>query len=161
LIPCAVGGTPLARWQKGKDLYEQALVRARAAMADGELKGILWHQGEGDSKREDDAKSYGERLAKMVTDLRADLGAGDVPFVAGRLGEFLQSKDGTPVFFEVVNAGIDSIATRVPKAAAVPSTDLKHKGDGVHFDSASLREFGRRYAAAMRKLQGAAGNVAK
>jgi hypothetical protein len=155
LIPCAVGGTPLARWQKGKDLYDQALVRARAALVDGELKGILWHQGEGDSKREEDAKSYGERLAQMVTDLRADLGAGDVPFVAGRLGEFLQSKDGTPVFFDVVNAGIDSIATRVPKAAVVPSTGLKHKGDGVHFDSASLREFGRRYAAAMQKLQGA------
>jgi hypothetical protein len=156
LIPCAVGGTPLARWQKGKDLYEQALVRARAAMKDGTLKGILWHQGEGDSKREDDAKTYGERLAKMVTDLRADLGAGDVPFVAGRLGEFLSSKDGTPAFFDQVNAGIDSIATRVPNAAAVSSAELKHKGDGVHFDSPSLREFGKRYAAAMQKLQAAA-----
>jgi hypothetical protein len=155
LIPCAVGGTPLARWQKGKDLYEQALVRARAAMKDGTLKGILWHQGEGDSKREADAKSYGERLATMVTDLRADLGAGDVPFVAGRLGEFLKPKDGEPAFYDVVNAEIDSIATRVPKAAVVPSTGLKHKGDGVHFDSASLHEFGRRYAAAMQKLQGA------
>jgi len=172
LIPCAVGGTPLARWQKGKDLYEQALVRARAAMADGELKGILWHQGEGDSKREDDAKSYGERLAKMVTDLRADLGAGktatelrvdveasNVPFVAGRLGEFLKAKEGEPAFYGVVNEQIDSIATRVPRAAAVSSAELKHKGDGVHFDSASLREFGRRYAAAMLKLQ--AGAAAK
>jgi hypothetical protein len=153
LIPCAVGGTPLARWQKGKDLYEQALLRAKAAMADGQLKGILWHQGEGDSKREEDAESYGERLAKMVTDLRADLGAGDVPFVAGRLGEFLKAKDGEPAFFDVVNTGIDSIATRVSKAAAVPSTELKHKGDRVHFDSASLREFGKRYAAAMKNLQ--------
>jgi hypothetical protein len=153
LIPYAVGGTPLARWQKGMDLYEQALARAKAAQADGELKGILWHQGEGDSKREADATSYGERLAKMVTALRADLGAGDVPFVAGRLGEFLKAKDGEPAFFGVVNAQIDSIATRVPKAAAVSSEGLKHKGDGVHFDSASLREFGKRYAAAMQKLQ--------
>jgi hypothetical protein len=153
LIPCAVGGTPLARWQKGKDLYEQALVRAKLAMKEGTLKGILWHQGEGDSKREEDAKSYGERLAKMVTDLRDDLGAGDVPFVAGRLGEFLKAKEGKPVYFDVVNQGIDSIATRVAKAASVSSEGLKHKGDGVHFDSASLREFGKRYAAAMQKLQ--------
>jgi hypothetical protein len=152
LIPCAVGGTPLARWQKGKDLYEQALVRAKAAMAAGQLKGILWHQGEGDSKREEDAKSYGERLAKMVTDLRADLGAGDVPFVAGRLGEFLKPKAGETAYYDLVNQGIDSIATRVPNAAVVSSEGLKHKGDGVHFDSPSLREFGKRYAAAMQKL---------
>ena len=48
LIPCAVGGTPLSRWSKGGDLYAQALERARLALKDGVLKGILWHQGEGD-----------------------------------------------------------------------------------------------------------------
>ncbi|HSI63439.1 MAG TPA: sialate O-acetylesterase, partial [Candidatus Saccharimonadia bacterium] len=37
LVPCAVGGTPLDRWQKDKDLYEQALVRIKAAMKDGTL----------------------------------------------------------------------------------------------------------------------------
>src|SRR3569833_2909425 len=39
LVPCAVGGTPLSRWQKGGDLYEAAVVRAKAAMKDGTLKG--------------------------------------------------------------------------------------------------------------------------
>src|SRR5262245_12054013 len=87
LIPCAVGGTPLSRWEKDKDLYKQAVVRAKAAMNDGTLKGILWHQGEGDSGREDTANSYGDRLAQMVVDLRAELGAGEAPFVAGQLGE--------------------------------------------------------------------------
>lgn len=56
LIPCAVGGTPLARWMKGGDLYEQAVNRTRKALPDGTLKGILWHQGEHDSKREESAR---------------------------------------------------------------------------------------------------------
>jgi|GEM_PF-5931251 len=46
LVPCAVGGTPLSRWQKGGDLYQQAIVRIRSAMKAGVLQGVLWHQGE-------------------------------------------------------------------------------------------------------------------
>jgi hypothetical protein len=155
LVPCAVGGTPLARWQKDGDLYRQAVVRMKAAMQGGTLQGILWHQGESDSGSEKTARSYGERLAQMVRDLRAELGAADVPFVAGHLGEYLQreSKEGRPSFWPVVNEQLDSLPTRVPHSAVVSSKDLKHKGDAVHFDSPSLREFGRRYAAAMQRLQ--------
>jgi hypothetical protein len=155
LIPCAVGGTPLSRWEKNRDLYKQAVERAKAALKDGTLRGILWHQGEGDSGSKDTAQSYGERLAKMVGDLRSGLGAGDAPFVAGQLGEFLstETKDGKPSFWPVVNEQIASLPDRVKHAAVVSSARLKHKGDGVHFDSASLREFGRRYATVMRELQ--------
>ena len=156
LIPCAVGGTPLERWQKGGDLYQQALERARLAMQSGSLKGILWHQGEADSGKEDTARSYAVRLTQMIADLRADLGVGDVPFVAGMLGEYLaeKGKDGSPSYWKVVNEQIAQIPTKSPHAAAVSSTGLQHKGDSVHFDTPSLREFGKRYAEAMKKLQG-------
>lgn len=156
LIPCAVGGTPLSRWVKGGDLYAQALQRTKASLKDGTLKGILWHQGEADLSTERLATTYGERLAQMVKDLRADLGAGDVPFVAGKLGEFLKrpDNDGKPSHRPLVNEQIGAITNSVPKAAAVESTGLQHKGDVVHFDTPSLREFGNRYAEAMKKLQG-------
>ncbi|OAI56393.1 hypothetical protein AYO49_00790 [Verrucomicrobiaceae bacterium SCGC AG-212-N21] len=155
LIPCAVGGTPLERWQKGGDLYQQAVVRAKAAMQHGTLKGILWHQGENDAGKEDTARSYSARLAQMIKDLRAELGAGEVPFVAGKLGDFLarESKDGKPNYWPVVNEQLAELPKRVPQTAVVDSTGLKHKGDGVHFDTASLREFGKRYAEAMVQLQ--------
>jgi hypothetical protein len=156
LIPCAVGGTPLERWMKGGDLYEQALKRARLAMKNGVLKGILWHQGEADSGSEENARSYAKRLAQMIQDLRADLGAGDVPFVAGKLGEYLSTtnKDGSPSYWPLVNQQIDSVPAKVPHTAVVESSGLKNKGDGVHFDTPSLREFGERYAKAMKELQG-------
>jgi hypothetical protein len=155
VIPCAVGGTPLKRWQKGGDLYEQALVRAKLAMQNGTLKGILWHQGEADSGSEDTARSYGKRLAQMISDLRADLGAGEVPFVAGKLGEYLarESKDGKPSLWPVVNEQLAALPTQAPRVGIAESNGLVHKGDGVHFDTPSLREFGKRYAAAMKKLQ--------
>ena len=155
LIPCAVGGTPLSRWSKGGDLYQQALERAKLALKDGTLKGILWHQGENDAGAEATARNYAERLTKMVHDLRADLGAGEVSFVAGKLGEFLkrEDKDGKPSHWPLVNEQIAALPKSVSNAAAVESTGLKPKSDGVHFDSPSLREFGQRYAEAMRELQ--------
>jgi hypothetical protein len=157
LVPCAVGGTSLERWQKGKDLYEAALVRIKAAMKDGTLKGILWHQGENDSGDLEKSQTYATRLAAMVSDWRKDLDAPNVPFVAGKLGEFLSetSKDGKPVHWKLVNEQIAQIPTLVKNSAVVESTGLKHKGDVVHFDSASLREFGKHYAKAMQELQAA------
>jgi hypothetical protein len=155
LVPCAVGGTPLIRWQKGGDLYRQALERTKIAMQAGTLKGILWHQGEADSGKEETARSYGTRLAQMVKDLRADLGAGEVPFVAGKLGEYLAKigKDGSPSFWSVVNEQIAGLPSLVAHTAAVDSSGLKPKSDVVHFDTPSLREFGKRYAEAMKRLQ--------
>lgn len=155
LIPCAFGGTPLERWQKGGDLCQQAVTRAKLAMKDGELKGILWHQGENDAGQEGTAKSYGERLKQMIADLRVELGTVEAPFVAGKLGEFLQptTRDGKPSYWKIVNEHLAALPKNVPNTAVAESTGLKAKSDGVHFDTQSLREFGKRYAKAMRELQ--------
>ncbi len=155
LVPCAVGGTPLERWMKGGDLYNAALARAQLALQSGTLKGIIWHQGEADSGSESTARNYAQRLTQMITDLRADLAAPDCPFVAGKLGEFLakESKEGKPSFWPVVNEQLASIPAQVPHSAVVESSGLKDKGDGVHFDTPGLREFGNRYAKAMQQLQ--------
>jgi len=72
LIPCAVGGTPLYRWMPGADLYQQAVNITQQALQEGDLKGMLWHQGESDANRPDDAFSYGERFRKMIVTLRQE-----------------------------------------------------------------------------------------
>jgi hypothetical protein len=124
-------------------------------MRDGTLKGILWHQGESDSGAEQTAMSYAARLTKMVGNLRSQLGTGSAPFVAGELGRFLkaETREGTPSYWKVVNEQLHTLPTSLPAAAVVSSDGLSHKGDDVHFDTASLREFGRRYAAQMEALQ--------
>lgn len=154
LIPCAFGGTPISRWQKGADLYQNAVERARTAMKDGTLKGILWHQGETDSGNATVAPKYGDLLTQLVTDLRSDLDAGDVPFVAGQLGRFLnRGQKDKPSLWPVINEQLDALPMKLKRSATVSSEGLNHKGDVLHFDSPSFREFGKRYAAAMQKLQ--------
>jgi hypothetical protein len=156
LVPCAVGGTPLKRWQRGGDLYSNAVHRARLALRDGTLKGILWHQGESDSGTSTNANTYGDRLAQMIKDIRADLGCPDLPIVVGQIGEFLYDRgpDRSP-YARVVNAALAALPSNVPATACASSKGLKHKGDQLHFDAASQRELGRRYATEMVRLQSA------
>ena len=151
LIPCAFGGTPLSRWSKGGDLYENAVARGQAAIKDGTLKGVLWHQGESDTTSAETAGTYGERLARMIGDLRTDLALPNLPFVAGRLGEFVVRSERYP-YAAKVDAALADLPNRVKRAACVSSNGLGHKGDGVHFSADALGELGKRYAAAMVRL---------
>ena len=145
LVPCAVGGTPLSRWMPGADLYDNAVSIMRLALSKGNLRGILWHQGEGDSNKSDDANSYGDSFQKMISCLRTDLSAEDVLVIAGELGTFLQDHDGCE-FFTIVNQQLRELERNLNAYGCVTSEGLTDNGDNVHFNSESLREFGRRYA---------------
>jgi hypothetical protein len=153
LVPCAVGGTPLSRWSEGGDLYQNAVARAKVAMQRGTLKGVLWHQGESDTGTPENANTYGERLARMIGDLRAELGSPKLPFVAGRLGEFYVRAKKRPGVV-TVDAALAALPKRVERTGCASAEGLDHKGDVVHFDADALREFGRRYAAEMLRVQG-------
>jgi hypothetical protein len=125
-------------------------------MKDGVLKGVLWHQGEGDSN-EDNAELYEDRLVALIDTLRAELDVPEAPFIVGTLGDFIHPE---PVNGEtkrvypsqIVNEALRHISQRVKYAACVESTGLVPMGDNVHFSSASARELGRRYAEAMIEL---------
>ena len=157
LVPCAVGGTPLKRWCPDGDLYKAAVKRCVAAMKGGTLKGILWHQGCADSRDAKNAETYAERLVPMVAQLRKDLGAPDVPFVAGELPRFLSryvEKNGHHQHWTKVNEQIALAVSKIPHAALVSSEGLDDcKRDLIHFETPSLRKFGERYAEAMSTLQ--------
>lgn len=157
LIPCALGGSPLKVWQPGAVYlkkfhpYEDALSRARLAMQQGTLKGILWHQGESDNDSLH-AATYVARLTVLINRLRTDLQLSALPFVAGEIGYFNKA--------DYLNKVIGQLPQQVPATAVVSASGLTDKGDKLHFDTASARELGRRYAQAMQQLQ-APKNAAK
>lgn len=161
LVPCAVGGTSLARWMPGMDLYTNALARTRAALAKGgRLKGILWHQGEADSWKRENAESYQVRFTEMIDAFRRDLGDEYVPFVAGEVGGFyaasIRKRGGHP-FVKEVNLRLRKTSEYVPAMGLVSVEGLKPGGDGIHFTTHSAYELGRRYAVEMKRLQSSPG----
>ena len=156
LIPCAVGGSPIAVWQPGafyeptkSHPWDDMMRRTQMAMKAGVLKGMLWHQGEADS-RPDLATEYAANLQNLVGRLREALHGPEVPFVAGQMGRFDDVPWDEPK--KLVDQAHRQLPSRVNHAAFVTAEGLRHKGDKIHFDSHSLRELGSRYAAAMRKL---------
>ena len=150
LVPCAVGGSPLKKWEKGGALYVQALDRIEKARKIGTLKGVLWHQGETDSVRLEWAKSYQQRLAKMIGDFRDALGQRELVFVVGTLGDYLKGHKKF-VYTELVNHALVKVAEDVNDVGCVYSAGLTDN-DGVHFDRPSQIELGRRYARKMREI---------
>lgn len=145
MIPTAVGGTPLSRWIPGADLYENAITICKDALSiGGKLRGILWHQGEGDSGNQNNANTYATRLLDMFTKLREELNAPDVPIITGELGPYL-TKHPTLRYYQTVNQQLHLLATLLPHYAVASAQDLTDNGDNLHFDAKSLRTFGKRY----------------
>jgi len=152
LIPCAVGGTTIDMWQPGKDAYkgtyhpfDDTVKRLREAMKYGVVKGILWHQGEGDSN-EENSEVYLDKLKKLIELFRDEIGNSEVPFVAGELGYYRDN-------YMLINNKLKSLPVIVPNTAVATSIGLIHNGDGTHFNSESARRLGQRMAASMHGLQ--------
>ncbi len=158
LIPCAVGGSPIDSWQPGvfypatkSHPWDDMAKRAAIALKSGTLKGILWHQGENDSNAKD-APVYAAKLIDLLKRLRTLLNAPNVPFIAGQMGKFADAPWSPEKI--IVDKAHQDLASKVPHTAFVSAEGLNHKGDKVHFDSASFRELGKRYAEAYLKMAG-------
>lgn len=152
LIPAAVGGSSIRSWAPGAEdaptkthPYDDAVRRAKAALAAGHLAGILWLQGETDSNANGPA-DYEQRLRDVIANLRRDLAAPDVPFLIGQMGRFAEKP------WTVHRTRVDSIhqlvARTTVRATFVRTDGLRHRGDTTHYDTPSVREIGHRYARA-------------
>ena len=157
LIPCAVGGTSISMWRPGAydkvtktHPYDDAIRRTKVALKNGELKGILWHQGEGDASK-DKAARYEQRFDSLMLNLQNDLlvDISSIPVVVGELGRFYCERNSAG---KEINLVLKHIAETRKNRALVSSKGLVHKGDSVHFDAASQRELGKRYAEKVIKL---------
>lgn len=156
LIPCAVGGSPIESWKPGgyhsqtkSHPYDDCLKRVSIAMQNGTLQGILWHQGESDSNAQR-APLYQKRLHQLVSRFRGEFHSPELPFLVGQMGQFAERP------WDQYRRQIDQVhqllPKQLPRVAFVNSNGLNHRGDKVHFDSASYRELGKRYAAAYLQL---------
>jgi hypothetical protein len=114
-------------------------------MKSGVLKGILWHQGESDCGAEK-SQTHEKELTELVKRFRTEFNDPTLPFVIGQLGQF-ESKPWSEGRKRVDQAQ-RNVAKNLPHCAFVSSDGLTSNSDIVHFNTESLHEFGRRYAAA-------------
>ncbi|TNE73728.1 sialate O-acetylesterase [bacterium] len=161
LVPCAVGGSSISQWQPGA-YHEQTRSypwddtekRLRFALQTGTLKGILWLQGESDSNPEK-SDTYGDAFKELIHRIFEINGGVEVPVLAGELGPFFQIKNKNQYsdFREVpahhVIQQTQQALNTFKQSAFILSQGLHHIGDSTHFDAASQRILGRKFARAM------------
>ncbi len=157
LVPLAINGVDVDFFLKGvvskrrrefsippdnhwAGAYEWSLERARLAQQVGTIRGIIFHQGESDTG---DGR-WVNKVSQLVSDLRADLKLGEVPFVAG---ELLPSG----CCGKWHNPLVQRLPEQISNARVVSAAGLAGI-DSAHFDLAGQREFGARYGAAMLEL---------
>lgn len=160
LIPAAAGGSAISSWQPGgyhdqtkSHPYDDAIIRAKLAQKTGTLRGIIWHQGESDSKPEL-ASVYEKNLEQLIQRFRTEFHNPQLPIVVGTLGDFYVSR--TPGG-STINAILQNLPNHIQNLTCVDAAGLTDKGDKTHFDAPSARELGHRYANAMINLEKASG----
>lgn len=154
LIPCAQGGTSLDKWSITGNLFCEAVKQTKKAMQDGELIGILWHQGESDSY-DGRHQTYYKKLLVIVETLRKELNAPEIPFMIGGLPDFLgKFSEGVKYTeHEIINEELKRFAFEQENCYFVTAEGLTSNPDGLHIDAVSQRKFGVRYYKAFAKKQ--------
>jgi len=135
LIPCAEGGTSLADWAVGGELYNAAVAQARIAQETSELCAILWHQGESNQKDTEYAAKFKVILDAMIAELGLD--ADKIVIVTGEL--FGTRSDAVHM------AQLQLLAKEYKNYGIALSDGLTVFDVTTHFDAPSLRVFGYRY----------------
>lgn len=149
LIVNARGGTAIEAWLKGNSsgYYSSSLRRSLEAKKWGEIKGILWHQGERNSQL-DAIPKYPAQLSKMVTDYRNDLEKDNIFFCAGQLAQWYIDTD-RKNRMNLFNAMIDTISSFIPYSSRAITDGLTPINDDYtdpHFNRESQFVLGERYA---------------
>jgi hypothetical protein len=154
MIPTAVGGSAIDQWL-GDSIHRNVKLltnfREKIAIAQGfgQIKGIVWHQGESDSNARL-IGSYEEKLRVLFGRFREYADKPDLPIVIGEIGIFTEGAE----YKKMMNQAIHHFANTQPNVACVTTNDFRHKGDKLHFDSESQRMMGVRMAHAYLKLTG-------
>ncbi|XP_066399060.1 probable carbohydrate esterase At4g34215 [Miscanthus floridulus] len=144
LVPCAQGGTPIANWSRGTELYERMVTRARAAVAEcsgrGELAGMLWFQGEADTMRREDAELYRRRMETLVHDVRGDLGRPDLLVI--QVGIATAQYNGK--FLDLVREAQKAVT--LPNVKYVDAMGLPIASDHTHLTTDAQIQLGNKLA---------------
>ncbi|CAI9753483.1 unnamed protein product [Fraxinus pennsylvanica] len=137
LVPCAVGGTYISEWSRGSGLYDKLLKRSKAALEDGgEIRALLWYQGESDTKKEEDAELYKKRIEEFFVAVRTDLSLPNLPIIQVALA----SRTGT--YFDIVRNA--QLAIKLPNVTTVDAKGLQLLNDDpIHLSTPGQVSLGK------------------
>lgn len=173
IIKVAIGGTGILSFQpdwskesadrskdgrKG-DLYRDltGAVNAARKVSDFELTAFCWKQGGKDMRYPKLAAEYLGNFRKMITGLRKDLGAPNLPAFIGAYatreelenfaGKINKSRPGAK---DVIKAHLDA-GDQIPHVVTFPHGKLPCHADGIHYNTEGQLTLGKLFADQIRQ----------
>lgn len=172
LVKRAMGGTSLAGWAPQWDgsrlaskydtdagpIYRKLLDDYAAAIKGrpARLTGVLWMQGESDTRYPALGPNYFENFKTLIAAFRRDLNAPELPFFFGQVNmpaDAMEADQKTIKFpyIQQVRAAQERAAREIPGVFLIATDDLGKQADGIHYDAAGQIALGRRFAEAWLK----------
>ncbi|OMO63283.1 hypothetical protein COLO4_32601 [Corchorus olitorius] len=146
LVPCAVGGTAIKKWARGQNLYKTMVNRSKESInkSDGEIKALLWYQGESDTSSRHDAEAYKKNMEKLIQNVREDLGLPSLPVIQVAIAT------GEGKYVEKVREA--QLGMNLPNVVCVDAKGLTLKEDNLHLTTESQAKLGQMLADAFSSL---------
>lgn len=153
LVPCAKGGSGMTSWVRNEStssLYGAMLARVRAALQlpGTALGGLVWYQGEEDSRTSSAANAWRSRFETFVANVRSDFDSPGLPVIHTKLGPDPNLSERP--YWENVQDQQEAVS--IPVNDMVSAEDLSTLSDDIHLNTPSLVTLGGRYATAMNHL---------
>jgi hypothetical protein len=128
--------------------YQRLVDMAKIAQKDGVIKGILIHQGESNSTDPEWPNKVKAIYDNLMKDL--NLNPKNVPLLAGEL----KSAEEHGVCAAFNTNILPNLPKVLPNSYIISSKGVKGSTDQFHFNTAGMRELGKRFAIQMLNIQG-------
>ncbi len=147
LVPCAHGGTSMAQWDPakkdlgGESLYGSMLRRFTAV--GGRVTGILWYQGEAETRPDSKPQEYRDGLERFIASVRSDCDDPNLPFYLVQISR--TTNRASAQGWMSVRENQRLIGREMPGVVTVSAIDLD-LDDRIHIGTSGLKRLGRRLA---------------
>ncbi|MCK0132604.1 sialate O-acetylesterase [Flavobacteriaceae bacterium F08102] len=145
IINVARGGTNIQQWLNNGDdtsLYKGMIKRALAGSSQGEIKGVLFFQGENDA--EGDSTDYVDnwhlKFEEFVSEVRQDLKKDSLPIIFAQIGK------GNSANWIKVKESQERV--NIPYVHMIKTDDIDYQEGSIHFTTDGYVEIGKRFARA-------------
>lgn len=149
LIPCARGSTSMADWdpaakdQGDLSLYGNMIERIR--MVGGRVKGVLWYQGEAETRSQATRDGFEKTFLNLVDSIRRDTGIPDLPFIYVQVSRYCLENHDTEIGWETIRDKQRRVAAMRKNLWVVPAIDLP-LDDQIHIGAPGQERLGKRMA---------------
>jgi sialate O-acetylesterase len=149
LMHCGVGGSPIKSWDPslrtpGKLTNYEAMIK-RIALVGGNIRGLIWYQGESDAMTDGADDTYEEALLRLIDSTRRDTGIPDLPFLCVQIGRFVWAYNSHGRGFENIRDIQRRAAAQRKNVYAVSALDLPLE-DAAHLSYEGYQRLGPRLA---------------